>query len=137
MWSGKQDEALQSLVEEWGRDTASEPLKSRFVFAYTNADVHELNAALRQVRKEQGLLGTDCILKTADGELPFAENDRLQFTGTSARRDERRAGIVNGASGTIEHIEGNRITVRLDARPGSDARRVEFAAGTEPAEDRP
>jgi len=133
VWKGKQDEAFLDLVEQWGRDTASEPLKSRFVFAYTNAEVHQLNAALRQVRKEQGLLGADHVLKTGEGEAPFAENDRIQFTATSARRDERRAGIVNCATGRIERIEGNRITVRLDTRPGSRERLVSFVAGTDQA----
>ena len=82
-WTGKQDEALAALVEQWGRDIAADPDKTRFVFAYTNADVKELNAALRDVRKEQGALGADRMLETADGPTAFAEGDRIQFTGTA------------------------------------------------------
>ena len=128
-WSGGQDEARAALVREWGRDVAADPDKVRFVFAYTNADVLELNAALREVRKEQGALGADHRLKTADGIVPFAEGDRVQFTGTAVRREDRQAGIVNGGVGTIRAIAGNRVTVALDGKPGAPERLVSFAAG--------
>ena len=128
-WSGRQDEARAALVQEWGRNLAADPDKVRFVFAYTNADVLELNAALREVRKEQGALGADHRLKTADGVAPFAEGDRIQFTGTAARREDRQAGIVNGGVGTIRAIEGDRVTVLLDGKPGAPERVVSFVAG--------
>jgi Ti-type conjugative transfer relaxase TraA len=116
-WSGGQDEAREALVRQWGRDLAADPDKVRFVFAYTNADVLELNAALREIRKEHEALGEDHRLKTADGVAPFAEGDRIQFTGTAARREDRQAGIVNGGVGTIRAIAGDRVTVVLDGKP--------------------
>ena len=128
-WSGGQDEAREALVRQWGRDLAADPDKVRFVFAYTNAHVLELNAALRDVRKEHGTLGDDHRLKTADGVAPFAEGDRIQFTGTAARREERQAGIVNGGVGTIRAIEGDRVTVALDGKAGALERLVSFVAG--------
>jgi ATP-dependent exoDNAse (exonuclease V) alpha subunit len=131
-WSGRQDEAFERLVEQWGEDSAAAPDKTRFVFAYTNADVARLNAALRQERVEQGALGPGRTLTTADGEGVFAAGDRIQFTGTSHRGDERRAGIVNGVLGTIRHIEDdNRVTVALDGPPGARERRVSFVAGAD------
>jgi Ti-type conjugative transfer relaxase TraA len=130
-WHGRQDEAFDGLVAQWGRDNAAEPEKTRFVFAYTNADVLELNAALRDVRKEEGALGDDHVLETADGPAAFAEHDRIQFTGTSSRRDERQAGVVNGAVGTIRAIEDNRVTVALDGKPGTPERLVSFVAGSD------
>ena len=131
-WSGRQHEAFDRLTERWGSDNAADPDKSRFVFAYTNADVKELNAALRQVRAGQGALGPDHLLETADGPMPFAENDRIQFTGTSWRGDERRAGIVNGTVGTIRQIEDDgRVTVAFDGKPGAPERLVSFQAGTD------
>jgi Ti-type conjugative transfer relaxase TraA len=132
-WHGKQDEAFDGLVAQWGRDNAADPDKSRFVFAYTNADVLELNAALREVRQEAGEIGADHTLKTADGPAAFAANDRIQFTGSAYRRDERQAGIVNGAVGTIRSIEDNRVTVALDTKPGAPERLVSFAAGSDHA----
>jgi Ti-type conjugative transfer relaxase TraA len=133
-WSGGQDEARAALVREWGREVAADPDKVRFVFAYTNADVLELNAALREVRKEQGALGGprvggDHRLKSADGVAPFAEGDRIQFTGTAVRREDRQAGIVNGGVGTIRAIDGDRVTVALDGKPGVPERVVSFVAG--------
>jgi Ti-type conjugative transfer relaxase TraA len=128
-WSGGQDEARAALVRQWGRDLATDPDKVRFVFAYTNADVLALNAALREIRKEQGTLGAGHTLGTTDGPAVFAEGDRIQFTGTAARREERQAGIVNGGVGTIREIEGDRVTVVLDGKPGAPERLVSFVAG--------
>ena len=132
-WTGRQEEAFDRLVAQWGEDSAAAPDKSRFVFAYTNADVAELNAALRQVRAGQGALGADRTLTTSDGPAVFAEGDRIQFIGTSHRRDERRAGIVNGAAGTVRGIAGDRVTVALDGKPGGPERLVSFVAGTDQA----
>jgi ATP-dependent exoDNAse (exonuclease V) alpha subunit len=128
-WSGGQDEARAALVRQWGRDLATDPDKVRFVFAYTNADVLALNAALREIREEQGTLGAGHTLGTTDGPAVFAEGDRIQFTGTAARREERQAGIVNGGVGTIRAIEGDRVTVVLDGKPGAPERLVSFVAG--------
>ena len=64
---------------------------------------------------------------------PFAEGDRIQFTGTAARREERQAGIVNGGVGTIRAIEGDRVTVALDGKPGAPERLVSFVAGDDHA----
>ena len=105
-----QSESLTALVEQWKADSAAAPDKSRFVFAYTNADVRHLNAALRSVRKERGELGRDHEFTTTDGKAAFAEGDRLVFTAT-----DKRQGIINGAFGTVEKIEGTKISLRLDA----------------------
>jgi len=132
-WSGRQQQAFDDLVRQWGQDNAETPGKSRFVFAYTNADVLKLNAALRQERAGQGVLGEDRLLPTADGTLPFAEGDRIQITATSPSVDERRAGLTNGAVGTIVRIEDdNRVTVALDGAPGMPEKRASFIAGKDP-----
>jgi len=132
-WSGREQESFGKLVEQWGRDIAADPAKTRFAFAYTNADVKELNAALRAVRKEQGALGDDHTLRTAEGEAAFAVNDRIQFTGTARHRDYREAGVTNGNVGTIREIDGNRVTVALDSKPGAPERLVSFVAGQDHA----
>lgn len=130
-WTGKEEEAFAALVEQWGRDSAGDPGKSRLVFAYTNADVARLNEALRDKRKEHGVLGPDQSLPSADGEAPFASNDRILFTGTAWHRAYRAAGLVNGNIGTIRTIEGNRVTVALDAKPGTPERVISFVAGND------
>ncbi|MBV9825371.1 MAG: MobA/MobL family protein [Alphaproteobacteria bacterium] len=132
-WSGRQDEAFGKLVEQWTQDSAAAPDKTRFVFAYTNADVARLNAALREARAGQGALGPDHLLPTADGLDAFAVGDRIQFTGTSRRYDEKQAGIVNGQAGIIRAIEDNHVTVALDGKGGTAGRLVSFVAGTDTA----
>jgi Ti-type conjugative transfer relaxase TraA len=112
-WTRTQEQARAALVEAWTRDSAAAPEQSRFVFAYTNADVLQLNRELRAVRRTQGGLGPDHMLPTADGRQAFAAGDRLQFTGT-----DKKLGIANGVTGTIRAIDGTEVTVELDSRAG-------------------
>lgn len=112
-WTPTETEAREKLVEQWVKDSAASPEKSRFVFAYTNADVSDLNAAIREVRKERGDLGPDHMVPTSEGWQRFAEGDRIQFTGTN-----KKEGLYNGAVGTVTAIEDSRITVRLDGKRG-------------------
>ena len=112
-WRRTQDQARAALVAQWARDSAADPAKSRFVFAYTNADVAELNAALRAVRQQRGELGPDHCLAAKDGPLAVATGDRMQITGNDKKR-----GLVNGAVGTVLAIDGTNVTVQLDGRQG-------------------
>ncbi len=119
-WTASQDAARAALVRRWAEDTAQDPERSRFVFAYTNLDVDDLNRDLRQVRQARGELGEAHEFETKHGRHAFAVGDRLQFTGTN-----KPLGIFNGNAGIIELIESEEITVRLD---GSDSRRLSFDA---------
>jgi ATP-dependent exoDNAse (exonuclease V) alpha subunit len=110
-WTRTQEQARAMLVKRWAADTAAAPEKSRFVFAYTNADVALLNADLRAVRRDRGELGPDHSVPTADGSQNFASGDRLQIT-----RTDKRAGLYNGMIGTVQEINGSCITVKLDGR---------------------
>jgi Ti-type conjugative transfer relaxase TraA len=110
-WTQNQNQARAMLVKQWAADTAEAPEKARFVFAYTNLDVSDLNADLRAVRRARGDLGPDHILPTAEGERPFARGDRLQITAT-----EKAAGLYNGMIGTVEKIEGTEVSVRFDGK---------------------
>jgi ATP-dependent exoDNAse (exonuclease V) alpha subunit len=120
-WKPTQDGAARALIETWAEDSAAAPHKSRFVFAYTNTDVDRLNAGIRAVRQNRGELGTDHLFETRHGHASFAVSDRIQFTGT-----DKGLGLINGAAGTIEAIEGSAISVRLDGR---GLQRVKFDAG--------
>jgi hypothetical protein len=110
-WTRTQEQARAALVAQWAKDSAADPSKSRFVFAYTNADVHTLNQELRAVRAARGELGAEHLLPTKDGEQAFAAGDRLQITGT-----DKQHGLVNGAAGSVLSIEGTVLTVKLDGR---------------------
>ncbi len=125
VWTSKQDELREKLVERWAKDAASNPSASRFVFAYTNKDVDALNKDLRAVRRERGEIGEDFVFTTKHGEAAFAVGDRVQFTDTL-----KGAGIYNGNAGTITGIDRNlgRIGVELDSAAGREGRRVEWSA---------
>ena len=119
-WASCESDAADALVQEWTKDTASSPGKARFVFAYTNREVDELNCALREIRVLRGEIGQGVPLQTNHGLAEFAEGDRIMFTGT-----DHRLKIYNGQAGTIRRIEGTIITVALDGR---FKRTIEFDA---------
>lgn len=117
-WTEDTREAKKELIAAWKRDTEVKSTKTRFVYAQTNKDVNELNAALRQVRLERGDLGQAHTFETVRGKVELSERDRIQFY-----KNDRQAGIYNGYVGTIERIEGRNITARLD-----NGHRVSFDA---------
>jgi Ti-type conjugative transfer relaxase TraA len=122
-WTLTQKEAREELVEKWARDTAADRDKSRLVLAYTNDDVDRLNLALRAVRKERGELEwEDHTIKTAHGRFDFSAGDCILFTGT-----DKRLGVINKATGTIEAIDNDRIAVRLD---GPERKIISLDAGS-------
>jgi len=122
-WTRTQPEARSALVTQWAIDSAADPAKSRFVFAYANADVDQLNRAIRAVRKECGeLKWENYSFETRDGRADFSAGDRIQFTGT-----DKPQAIYNGEAGTVQAIDGSKITVALDGRAH---RAVTFDADT-------
>jgi Ti-type conjugative transfer relaxase TraA len=128
-WTETQDDARAALVAQWAADTKAEPGKTRFVFAYSNADVAALNADLRAIRKERGELGADQLLRTKDGAVAFAAGDRVQFTGSAYGRRGKELGLVNGGMASVLEIDGSRMTVQLDGRSGKAGRVVSFTVG--------
>ncbi len=125
-WTADGDSARAALVERWKADTLADPAASRFVFAYTNADVSQLNAELRQVRRDRGELGSpDVRLETKHGAADFAVGDRVQFTDTDKKRH-----IYNGNAGVITGLDARtgQVTARLDAAAGAQGREVTWAA---------
>ena len=125
-WAGDGEAARAALVEQWKADTLADPKASRFVFAYTNADVSQINAELRQVRRARGELGSpDVRFETRHGAADFAVGDRVQFTDTDKRRH-----IYNGNAGVITGIDARtgQVTARLDAAAGAPGREVTWFA---------
>jgi Ti-type conjugative transfer relaxase TraA len=125
-WTADQEAARAALVARWKADTATDRQASRFVFAYTNADVTELNAELRQVRRERGELASpDMRFATKHGEADFAVGDRVQFTET-----DKKLHIYNGNAGVITGIDvrTGQVTARLDAAAGAPGREVTWNA---------
>ena len=133
-WAKGQEESRAALIRQWAEDSAAEPGKRRFIIAYTNREVDELNAAARAARKERGLLGEDVSLQTKDGPQSFATGDQIILTANARSKAQKEAGLFNNSMGTITAIaedeRGHVLTVRLDARArDGKAREVSFRVG--------
>ncbi|MDA8250149.1 MAG: Ti-type conjugative transfer relaxase TraA [Rhodospirillales bacterium] len=105
--------AKSALIEEWTEGRRSAPGATRIILAHRRADVRDLNARARAIRRREGELGADVELPTSAGVCDFAEKDRIYFL-----RNETGLGVKNGSLGTIAAIVGQgasaRLTVRLD-----------------------
>ncbi len=121
-WSEKQSEATEALVQKYMHDSVTDPLKTRFIFAYKNTEVDQINAAVREARKQRYDISESIPFETKHGPAEFAAGDRLQFTGNDKLR-----GIYNGQAGTVKEIDGSRMTVQLDGRKQA---KVTFDADT-------
>jgi hypothetical protein len=133
-WTTRQSDTLKQMAERYTADVAAAPDKTRFMFAIKNVDVAALNHHARALHKARGDLGDDVTLKTATGDQQFATGDRIQFTGTSRKQAQKKAGLANGAVGTVRKIDIDgdgraRLTVELDAPRGEKAQRVSFVVG--------
>jgi len=108
--------ACAAVIARWDRARRQDPAHSQIILAHERADVRALNEAARAVRRAAGELGPDHALATERGTRAFATGDRLYFL-----RNERGLGVKNGTLGTLERIEGSRLTVRLDGPGGAGA----------------
>ena len=110
-WADTKPEAMDRLVQRWRDDSQVRPERTRFVLAYTNDDVHELNSRIRAVRAVRGEIGCDVVLNSEGVGRVFAVQDRVQITET-----DKAARLFNGEVGTIEKIsEHGTLSVRLDS----------------------
>lgn len=128
-WAQTGDEARAALVAKYAADFAADPTKARYVLAASNAEVAALNIDLRALHREGGQLGDDHELKGTDGVQSYATGDRIIFTDSAATAQARDAGFINGATGTIQKIDGQRVTLALDGKNGGKARVVAFTVG--------
>jgi Ti-type conjugative transfer relaxase TraA len=116
------DAAMAGVIAAWDEARRRDPGQSRIILTHRRDDVRALNEAARAVRREVGELGLDHALQTALGARAFAEGDRFYFL-----RNERGLGVKNGTLGTLERIDGGRLTVRLDEKDAAgEGRAVTF-----------
>lgn len=113
-WSDRRDQAAAHLVREWvkERDQAQDgggPRKTAFVFANSNANVDSLNADLQAEQIKAGLVRNTQPFATERGKIWVGEGDRVQF-----RANDKPNGVYNGSLGTVETIQGDTLSVRLD-----------------------
>ena len=106
-------DARTAIVRDVLADMEARPDGSRLILAHRNADVRELNEAIRTVRRERGELADERVYRSTEGERAFAPGDRLLF-----RENNRELGVNNGMLGTVELAEDDRLLVRLDSPSG-------------------
>jgi Ti-type conjugative transfer relaxase TraA len=113
--SDTRDAARAELIARWDSERRLEPGASRIILTHLNKEVHMLNDAARDARKDAGELGVDVVIQTDRGARAFAPEDRILFL-----RNERGLGVKNGTLGTVYQAATDKLNVRLD-----DGRRIE------------
>ena len=96
-------------MEVWAAERSAAPDRSKVILAHTRADVAELNQLARTRPRDAGELSHDQAVQTRRGERAFAAGDRLLFL-----KNECGVGVKNDTLGTVEHNQGNRLSVRLE-----------------------
>jgi Ti-type conjugative transfer relaxase TraA len=119
--SPRQETALAALLENYLEDRESgSPSSTQLVFAYRRKDVFALNQAIRRTVRWSSDAEPETILQTETGPRAFAAGDRIVFT-----RNDKELGVKNGMLGTVEMVDADRVSVRLDGDDGV-SRRVAF-----------
>jgi hypothetical protein len=117
-------ETVQRIADLWAermRANRHDPSYSLSVSAPTNADAHRLSEAIRDRRRELGLLGQDAMRLRAvdrDGreyDMALAVGDRVRlFRSTGARFGDARGGAIgrNGSVLEVRAIDQEGVTLR-------------------------
>jgi ATP-dependent exoDNAse (exonuclease V) alpha subunit len=110
---GDRPQAAAELVKQWVVDRDEDRAGTRFVFAVTNADSHEVNALIQAEQIKAGLVtNAQTYTITGEREIRIGEGDRVQFRG-----NDKANGIFNGMLATVEKIDSEAphlLNVRLD-----------------------
>lgn len=115
------DDAKKAIINDWNYDDKYG--KTSLILAYTREDVKSLNELARAEKRKFHELGTDKLVQTARGERLFATGDRIYFL-----KNDNELGVKNGTLGTIDYIDKNKLTVRLDAKGETKARHITFSS---------
>ena len=105
------DQVQLTLLNTW-EASLEKDLSTQIILAYTRKQVAELNAAAREILLKKGLISkAQHQIQTAYGNLSFATGDRIVFL-----KNNRDLGVCNGDFGTIQSIEGSKISIQLKDR---------------------
>jgi conjugative relaxase-like TrwC/TraI family protein len=105
------NELRATLVDDWW-EAARTGESDAVMIAHRRSDVAELNALARMRMHRDGRLGVE---EVAAGERRFAIGDRVV-----ARRNDRRAGVVNGMRAELVAVDAERRTVSLRSHNGDE-----------------
>ena len=118
-----QEAAMTDMVDQWAAVRRDSPDTSQLLLAYTREEVRDLNERARGHRQSCGELGPDHAVETSRGRRDFADGDWVYFL----RNERHELRVKNGTLGTIEAIQGDQLTVRLDASNSTPGRSVAFS----------
>jgi hypothetical protein len=126
-WADHRATAQAELLAAYAHDRHQDPAGAQLILAYRNAEVVQLNAAVRAERKAAGELGPG----TEVGGIELARGDRIVFlrndnhgrdvVNLAAAAAPAPAGVRNGTLGTVLEVESHRLLVRVD-----DGRTIAF-----------
>jgi Ti-type conjugative transfer relaxase TraA len=105
-------DAKDRMLKDWAnqQQLSKQKHETSLMMAYTNRDVNELNQGAREQRKMHGeLQGYEHTFMTEKGERNFCVGDRIIFL-----RNEHSLGVRNGSLGTVESINREGMSVKLD-----------------------
>jgi conjugative relaxase-like TrwC/TraI family protein len=105
------DELRATLVEDWWEAARRPGAGDAVMIAHRRSDVADLNALARERMARDGRLGEEEL--TTDRRA-FAVGDRV-----IARRNDRRAGVVNGTRAEVVGVDLERRTLSLRTQDGS------------------
>lgn len=103
-------EALGKMARSWNEHRLANTQSSSLMLAYQRTEVDALNNYAVKLRETRGELGRAVTVQTENGERSFAVGGRMYFG-----LNDRTIGVTNGSLGTLEHIEGKDLVVRLDS----------------------
>ena len=104
------DQARQAVLAAWWHSRQAHPQESQLMVAFMRADVRQLNAQARELRRAAGELGQGEVIATKQGAHEFAAGDRLIFL----QNEHDIMQVKNGTLGTVEAIRDGVLQVRLD-----------------------
>jgi Ti-type conjugative transfer relaxase TraA len=118
------DSTRQAMVKAWAKGYQASSDQSHLMLAFTNKDANKLNEEARTHMRAQGnITGKDHTFNTqrideddfgkeviTHQDRTFAKGDLLLFT-----RNNNSLNVKNGSLGTILELNGQKLTVALDA----------------------
>jgi hypothetical protein len=105
------DELRETLVDDWWEAARRPDSGDAIMIAHRRSDVAELNALARDRMHRDGRLGDEELVT---GTRAFAVGDRV-----IARRNDRRAGVVNGTRAEVVGVDLERRSVSLRTADGT------------------
>lgn len=109
-------ETEKKIIENWGKYTVNNKKESSFIVATTNKTIDRLNVLARDYLKQNNQLENEVLIKSKNGIIPVAENEKIIFTDSNKRNGIYRSEIV-----TVKSASNNKIVVSK-----KDGREIEF-----------